>query len=240
MITNEITITNFITNYTEITNIGLNNFTISNLIKPSSIDVITLITSIMLCIIPIVALIYSILLNRKLNERNEQQAKEIDKINKYNIFDAYFTKYIEYINSAYLKMLDRYSIHNKGGELINFIFEYLINIESIIYSFEKLKNNNYISRYKYIDNNFKNLESICEYLKDIILFYQKEDKSIVKLNYENVFIYLEYIKKYCDIVIIILYDTGNNKDLISDIYNNIEKIHKEFDKILQINKPNNQ
>ena len=136
MITNEIIITNFITNYTEITNIGLNNFTISNLIKPSSFD---LITSIILCIIPIVALIYSIFLNRKLNERNEQQAKGIDKINKYNIFDAYFTKYIEYINSAYLKMLDRYSIHNQGGELINFIFEYLINIENIIYSFEKLK-----------------------------------------------------------------------------------------------------
>lgn len=244
MTTNEITITNFITNYiinyTEITNIGLNNFTISNLIKPSSIDVITLITSIILCIVPIVALIYSILLNRKLNERNEQQAKEIDKINKYNIFDAYFTKYIEYINSAYIRMLDRYSIHNKGNELINFIFEYLINIESIIYSFEKLKNNNYISKHKCIDNNLKNLKDICEYLKNIISFHKKEN-DIVKLDYKRIFNYLEYIKKYCDIVIIILYDTGNNnKDLIGDIYNNIEKIHKEFDKILQISKPNNQ
>lgn len=174
MITNEIIITNFITNYTEITNIGLNNFTISNLIKPSSFDLITLITSIILCIIPIVALIYSIFLNRKLNERNEQQAKEIDKINKYNIFDTYFTKYIEYINFAYLKMLDRYSIHNQGVELINFIFEYLINIENIIYSFEKLKNNNYIGKHKYINNNFKNLKNICKYFKILSYFTKRK------------------------------------------------------------------
>lgn len=244
MTTNEIIITNFITsyitNYTEITNIGLNNYTISNFVKPSLFDFITLITSIILCIVPIIALIYSISLNRKLNERNEQQTKEIDKINKYNIFDAYFTKYTEYINSAYLKMLDIYSIHNQGKELINFIFEYLINIESIIYSYEKLKNNNYISGDECVDNNFKNLKDICEYLKNIISFRKKEN-DIVRLDYKRIFNYLEYIKKYCDIVIIILYEAGSkNKDLISDIDNNIEEIHEEFDKILQISKPNNQ
>ena len=124
-------------------------------------------------------------------------------------------------------------MHNKGDELINFIFVYLVNIESIIYSFEKLKNNNYISRHK---NSFKNLESICEHLKNIISFYNKEGKSIVKLNYEKVFNYLEYIKKYCDIIIVILYDAENdNENMISennDIYSNIEKIHEEFDKVL--------
>lgn len=251
MTTNEITITNFITNhitnYTEITNIGLNHFTISNLIKPSTFDMFTLVTSIILCLIPIISLVYSILLNRKLikkneeqakelNKKNEEQAKEIYKINIYNILNIYFTKYIEYINSAYLNMLDRYSIHNQGEELINFIFEYLVNIESIIYSFEKLKNNNYISSHKSIDNNFKNLKSICEHLKNIISFYKKENKIIFNLGYEKVFNYLEYIKKYCDIIIVILYDAENdNKNLISEIneiYSNIEKIHEEFDKLL--------
>lgn len=238
MTTNEITITNFITNhinnYTEITNFGLNSETIQNLTKISYLDIIIpILAALISCIIPAIALITSYRINKELNKKNEEQAKEIYKINIYNILNIYFTKYIEYINSAYLNMLDRYSIHNQGEELINFIFEYLVNIESMIYSFKKLENNNYISRHK---NSFKNLESICEYLKNIISFYKKEGKSIVKLNYEKVFNYLEYIKKYCDIIIVILYDAENdNENMISennDIYSNIEKIHEEFDKLL--------
>ena len=87
MITNQITITNyttnFITNYltniTEITNVGLNDNTISIITNKSVIDMLSLIGSI---IIPLIAFIYSIWLNNKLNKKNEEQAEEIkNKIN---------------------------------------------------------------------------------------------------------------------------------------------------------------
>ena len=76
MITNQITITNyttnFITNYltniTEITNVGLNDNTISIITNKSVIDMLSLIGSI---IIPLIAFIYSIWLNNKLNKINE-------------------------------------------------------------------------------------------------------------------------------------------------------------------------
>lgn len=85
MTTNEITITNFITNhinnYTEITNFGLNSETIQNLTKISYLDiVIPILAALISCIIPAIALITSYRINKELNKKNESKQKKYIKL----------------------------------------------------------------------------------------------------------------------------------------------------------------
>ena len=250
MATNEITITNFITNYitnyTEITNIGLNNSTISNLIKLSLFDFITLITSIILCIVPIVALIYSILLNRKLNERNEQQAKEIDNQKKVN-------------NIIYLIQSDLESS-------INIIANICCDIETNLFldrNYKKLNEN----RVRYIHSNKDCVNSILNFFNKITLIYKTdnfnaslnfserlekiryylnkvyekkiEDKSIANNEYELLLNYYKNINNFYIVIKKYMYSKINNSNdekindvYINEVYQKIEEIHKEFDKVL--------
>ena len=64
MTTNEIIITNFITNYTEITNFGLYNNTIYNLGKSPNSDTITISLTISVVFIVIVLILYIIILTK--------------------------------------------------------------------------------------------------------------------------------------------------------------------------------
>lgn len=64
MTTNEIIITNFITNYTEITNFGLYNNNIYNLAKSPNSDTITISLTISVVFIIIVSILYIIILTR--------------------------------------------------------------------------------------------------------------------------------------------------------------------------------
>ena len=88
--TNELIKTNSFTNYMEITNIGLNSDTILKLSQTSYWEIIGVITSIILCIIPIC-------INWKLWKKNE----ELEKINKFNYIISYFNIYIKEIYENY-------------------------------------------------------------------------------------------------------------------------------------------
>lgn len=250
MTTNEITMTNFITNYitnyTEITNIGLNNFTISNLIKPSSIDVITLITSIMLCIIPIVALIYSILLNHKLNERNEQQAKEIDNQKKVNniiyLIQSDLESSINTIANICCDIKVNLFLYKNYKSLkesrIRYIHSNIDCVNNILNFFDKIKLIYKTDSFNASLNFLERLEKIKDYLNKV---YDKkiEDKSIANnedgllLNYyKNINNFYIIIRKYMYYKINNSNDEKINEVYINEIYQKIEEMHKEFDKVL--------
>lgn len=250
MTTNEITITNFITNhinnYTEITNIGLNHFTISNLIKPSTFDMFTLVTSIILCLIPIISLVYSILLNRKLIKKNEEQAKEIDNQKKVNniiyLIQSDLESSINIIsNICYdieTNLLDEnYKKLNENH--IKYIHSNKNCVDSILNFFNKIKliykNDNFNASLNFLER----LGKIKDYLNK---FYDKKikDKSRANNEYELLLNYYKNINNFYILIKEYMYYFINNSDdekinevRINEIYQKIiEETHKEFDKLL--------
>lgn len=118
------------------------------MLKPSLFDFITLITSIILCIVPIIESIYSILINHKLNEINEQQAKEIDNQKKVN-------------NIIYLIQSDLESS-------INTIANICYDIEVNLFLYKNYKSLNE-SRIRYIHSNIDCVNSILNFFNKMAL-----------------------------------------------------------------------
>ena len=235
--TNQI-ITNFITNhienYIELTNIGLNSETLSNLSKASIWEIIIAITSIALCLIPI--LINCVLWknNKKLEKKIEEKERKIEKqnkINKFNdIIELYFNIHINDIYKWYA------SISFKNGEirdksLYDAKIEYYINIKKILTSLKIFKNdiNKCYSIY------FNNLNNINVFLNRI------EERKILKEEYGNDFHdkfknYLTLVLDYCDTMILSINFEINEEqikeDNINSTYNEIEEIQEELNQKL--------
>ena len=179
--TNQI-ITNFITNhienYIELTNIGLNSETLSNLSKTSIWEIIIAITSIALCVIPILINYALWKNNKKLEMKIEEKERKIEKQNKINKFNDIIELYFKiHINDIYKWYA---SISFKNGEIRNKSLydakiEYYINIKKILTSLKIFKNdiNKCYSIY------FNNLNNINVFLNRI------EERKILKEEYGN-------------------------------------------------------
>ena len=216
--TNELIKTNFFTNYMEITNIGLNSDTILKLSQNSSWEIIGVITSIILCIIPIC-------INWKLWKKNE----ELKKINMCNNIISRLTIYIKRMYELYYNVKHNIGFKDKKELFNKTISLYYRNIESIIYSFKMLKsyiNNTY-------DNHFSNLNTLSAYLNGIV---NKGDYNNTELTnkLDNYFISILY---YCDIIITSINLEINKIEIkeedIDSIYKEIEKIQNELNEILK-------
>ncbi|MEI0517906.1 hypothetical protein [Brachyspira murdochii] len=234
MITNQITITNyttnFITNYLtniiQITNVGLNDNTISIITSKSVIDMLSLIGSI---IIPLIAFIYSIWLNNKLNKKNEKQTEEIKKQNlSYRIayiVKNYFEYYINEIENEYSRVKNyRYGIrYQKYMHIYNTLLDakeiYNRNIEHIIKSFEMFKTEIDISYNIYCNS----LLLIYDYLSRI-------DEGNYKNYLSNLLEYLKYTLKYIKTIPLVIhseiYNENINKVEINELYIKIQKLQK--------------
>lgn len=217
--TKELIKTNSFTNYMEITNIGLNSDTILKLSQTSYWEIIGVITSIILCIIPIC-------INWKLWKKNE----ELEKINKFNYIISYFNIYIKEIYENYSNI--RYHINYKEKkELINkTILLYYRNIKAITNLLAMLKSD--IN--KTYDYYFSNLVSINSYLNEI------KNKYIDYNNMELIEVFYSYfgnILYYCDTIILSINFEISKKDInkedIDSIYKETEEIQNELNKILK-------
>lgn len=219
--TDEIIKTNFFTNYMEITNIGLNSDTILKLSQNSFLEILSVITSIALCIIPIY-------INSKLWKKNE----ELEKVNKFNYIINYFNIYIKEIYKNYSNIrYDNIGLKEKR-ELINkTILLYCRNIRAITNLLIMLKsdiNNTY-------NNYFYKLQDIINYINEIKNKYiDFNNMEIMELFYS----YFGNILYYCDTIILSINyeiykkDISNNED-INSIYEEIEKIQEELNEILK-------
>lgn len=234
MITNQITITNyttnFITNYltniTEITNVGLNDNTISIITNKSVIDMLSLIGSI---IIPLIAFIHSIWLNNKLNKKNEEQAEEIKKQNQsYRIayiVKNYFEYYINEIENEYSKVKNyKYGVqYQKYMHIHNTLLDakeiYDENIEHIIKSFDMFKTEIDISYHIY----YNSLLLIYDYLSEI-------DEGNYKNYLNNLLEYLKYTLKYIKTIPLVIHSEIHNENInkveINELYTKIQKLQK--------------
>ncbi len=218
--TNKLIKTNFFTNYMEITNIGLNSDTILKLSQNSYLEIIGVITSIMLCIIPIY-------INWKLWKKNE----ELEKFNKFNYAIGYFNIYIKEIYENYSNIRYNDIGLKEKRELINkTILLYYRNIKVITNLLSMLKtdiNNTY-------DYYFSNLMDINSYLNEI------KNKTIDCNNIELIKILHSYfgnILYYCDTIITSINLEINKiaikEEDINSIYEEIEKIQNELNEILK-------
>lgn len=215
--TNEVIKTNFFTNYMEITNIGLNSDTILKLSQNYFLEILSVITSIALCIIPIY-------INSKLWKKNE----ELEKINRCNNIISRLTIYIKrmyelYYNIKYngMHLKDKRELFNKTISL------YYRDIESIIYSLKMLKS--YIN--KTYHNHFSNLKTLSAYLNGIVNKGDYNDTELTN-KLDNYFISILY---YCDTIITSINLEINKIEIeenINSIYEEIEKIQKELNKKL--------
>lgn len=216
--TNEVIKTNFFTNYMEITNIGLNSDTILKLSQNYFLEILSVITSIALCIIPIY-------INSKLWKKNE----ELEKINRCNNIISRLTIYIKrmyelYYNIKYngMHLKDKRELFNKTISL------YYRDIESIIYSLKMLKS--YIN--KTYHNHFSNLKTLSAYLNGIVNKGDYNDTELTN-KLDNYFISILY---YCDTIITSINLEINKIEIeedINSIYEEIEKIQKELNEILK-------
>lgn len=231
--TNQI-ITNFITNYIELTNIGLNSKTLSNLAKTSIWEIIIAITSIALCIIPIFINCVLWKNNKKLEMKNEEKERKIEKQNKINKFNDIIELYFKiYINDIY-KWYASISFKNgkiRDESLHNVKVEYYINIKKIFTSLKIFKND--INKCYTIY--FYNLNNINEFLNRI------EERKILGEEYGNDFYdkfknYLALVLDYCDTMILSINFEINEEqikeDNINSIYNEIEEIQEELNQKL--------
>ena len=216
--TNQI-ITNFITNhienYIELTNIGLNSETLSNLSKTSIWEIIIAITSIALCVIPILINYALWKNNKKLEMKIEEKERKIEKQNKINKFNDIIELYFKiHINDIYKWYA---SISFKNGEIRN---------KSL-----------YDAKIEYYINSiyFNNLNNINVFLNRI------EERKILKEEYGNNFHdkfknYLTLVLDYCDTMILSINFEINEEqikeDNINSIYKEIEKIQEELNQKL--------
>ena len=238
--TNQI-ITNFITNhienYIELTNIGLNSETLSNLSKTSICDIIIAITSIALCIIPMLALAYTIYINyklwknnKKLEMKNEEKERKIEKQNKINKFNDIIELYFKiYINGIYEEYCLTHFMEDKNKRLYKAKVLYSINIKRIINSFKLLRYN--IN--KCYNIYFNNLEKINNFFSKIeeTKFYRYGNDF-----YDKFKDYLSLVLDYCDTITFSINLEINEEqikeDNINSIYNEIEEIQEELNQKL--------
>lgn len=174
------------------------------------------------CIVPAIAIIYTIIENHKLNKFN----RVIPLIN--SDFDRYVNDlssiYIEF-NSFYIKNKDAFGIN----ALIDKIKDYRViihqKIKMILISLEKIEKNAKKSYNIY----YKNLKTIEDYFERI--------NSCKDTFYNDIFLeYLKYILDYFYTIPSSIYSEINKQDIreenINSIYKEIEKIQKELNKKL--------
>ena len=245
--TNQI-ITNFITNhienYIELTNIGLNSETlsnltcskslecankfvclnldtISNLLCNSWLDIFLKITS---TIIPMLALAYTIYINYKLNKIN----RVIPLIN------SDFDRYINDLRLIYTELnihYRKYTSNSDSDILFNKIKCDRVaihqKIKMILISLEKIKQNANKS-YNIYYKNMETVENCLEKINNCRNAYEYRDYFLD---------YLKYIINYCaTIPISIYYEASGNKiekESIDSIYKEIEKIQNELNGKIQ-------
>lgn len=174
------------------------------------------------CIVPTIAIIYTIMENHKLNKFN----RVIPFIN--SDFDRYVNDlssiYIEF-NSFYIKNKDAFGIN----ALIDKIKDYRViihqKIKMILISLEKIEKNAKKSYNIY----YKNLKTIEYYFERI--------NSCKDTFYNDIFLeYLKYILDYFYTIPSSIYSEINKRDIreenINSIYEKIEKIQEELNKKL--------
>ena len=229
MTTNEIIITNFITNYTEITNFGLYNNTIYNLAKSPNSDTIT----ISVIFIIIVSILYIIILTKNcICNKENAITKKINiqnKIIKHLYIIQYdFMPYIDEINNIYYNFKFNIDFYKKYKFYINSIAYYYLQyskcFENIELNLEKHKleiNKSYNIFHKSIINIKENIDKI--YQNILIILPEVINKSENTQNTYNLFLsYFENIKKYINNMKFL-----NNIEIDDNIFNKIKSENKE-------------
>lgn len=214
MTTNEIIITNFITNYTEITNFGLYNNTIYNLAKSPNSDTITISLTISVVFIIIVSILYIIILTKNcICIKKMQLQKKINIQNKiikyFYIIQYYFMPYIDEINNIYYNFKFNIDLYTKNVFYINNM-SYIINI--VCYSFQYY--------FKCLENIELNLE---KHKLEINKSYNIFHKSIINIKenigkiYKNILIISPEIINKSE-------NTQNTYNLFLSYFENIKNI----------------
>lgn len=174
------------------------------------------------CIVPAIAIIYTIIENHKLNKFN----RVIPFIN------SDFDRYINDLSSIYIQLEYYYRLYNNAtdnSKLCYKIKDYRIiihqKIKMILISLEKIEKNAKKSYNIY----YKNLKTIEYYFERI--------NSCKDTFYNDIFLeYLKYILDYFYTIPSSIYSEINKRDIreenINSIYEEIEKIQKELNKKL--------
>lgn len=235
MTTNEIIITNFITNYTEITNFGLYNNTIYNLVKSPNSDTITISLTISVVFIIIVSILYIIILTKNcICNKENAITKKINiqnKIIKYFYIIQYdFIPYIDEINNIYYNFKFTIDLYTKNVfyiiNIVCYSFQYYFKcLENIELNLEKHKleiNKSYNIFHKSIINIKENIDKI--YQNILIISPEVINKSENTKNTYNLFLsYFENIKKYINNMKFL-----NNIEIDDNIFNKIKSENKEL------------
>lgn len=230
-------ITNFITNYTDITNIGLNDYTLKSLTETpimTSIG-IPILTAILSFIAPIIAMIYSHRINKRLEEKNDEQSKKLEKNEKINMVNLYLLNIIQTINKISDDIFINYRDKNNASDRNEFLHQLKNNIidcnSQMQHFIDQLE---YLKKYtpKTYNICYDNLKKIKEYLQD--LKTTKNSDSYSNTSKE----YFECLSKYLHYIITSMYREINDDYItevnmsneINDIYSHIENIHNNYNR----------
>ena len=175
------------------------------------------------CIVPAIAIIYTMINNAKLNKFN----RIIPLIN------SDFFRYINDLSSIYINVEYYYRLYNNRTDITKFCYkikDYRViiqqKIKMMFISLEKIKQNAKKS-YNIYFKNLKIIESNFERINDC------EDTFYYKLFPD----YLKYILDYFYTIPLSIYSEINGSDInneeyINSIYEEIEKIQNELNKKL--------
>lgn len=174
------------------------------------------------CIVPAIAIIYTMINNAKLNKFN----RIIPLIN------SDFDKYINSLSLIYIELKSYYRQYNNASDILllsNKLKDDRViihqKIKMMLISLEKIKQNAKKS-YKLHHKNLKNIGN----------YFEKINNCKDTFYYELFPDYLKCILEYCYTISISIYSEINGNDIdeenIIAIYKEIEKIQNELDKKL--------
>lgn len=196
--------------------------------------VIPILTAIISSIVPIIALIHSNRMNKKLEEKNDEQSKKLEKMNKINMVNLYLFSIIQTINNISNELLISYRYNNNASnkpilaqQLKDSILECYSQMQYLINQLEYLK----IYTPKTYNNYYDNLEKIKEYFQNIK--EMNNTKSYIDTSKE----YFKYLSEYINYMINFMYREINEDatiednillDKINNVYLHIKTIHDNY------------